>query len=360
MSGEPSSGGAVDERVSPSEVAAWRYAAARKGLYACDASGAPVEPARATRDGELRGTVRDRQVCVSYDRASRLTTVRVELARPLLLGIEAHAWVPPRAPDGRSLGGFRTAQIGIDQARVNELFTSTPRGRALADAMREMGARGWIELADGHVQAELEVHAKDERLYVGLLREAVAIAIAAEEARSELAPAPWEEALVARLEAAAHALRLRFDPARFEVVGEVSGAAVESRLAVVGGSLAAGRKYSLFARATFAEPLPADVFVEPRVGFTSKLPLLFGARRPTKNRRFNWLFVASEAIDRVLDDDAMDALADLVDRSAAAAMDAVGVRFRTTRLDVDVAGLLGRLIEVRTRITRRRPASPYR
>lgn len=355
----------IDERVSPSELAAWRHAARSRGLYACDRAGERVPAARATRDGEIRGVSRGRQVSLSYDRDSRLTTVRVALARPLLLGIEAHAWVPPRAPDGRSLGGFRTAQLGIDQDRVNALFSSsTPdrpeAGRALTSAMKELGAHGWVELADEHVQAEIEVTAKDERLYVGLIAQAVAIAVAAEEARAALPLEPWEEALAERLDGAATSLRLRFDAARFEVTGHVAGAAVEVRLAIAGAGQAAGRGYSLFARAAFVERLPPDTFIEPRCGLLKRLPLLFGARRPTRNRRFNWLFDASDAVDRLLDDTALESLASLMSHRGAVAMDPTALRYRTPRLDVDVGAILDHLVELRARISGAKPASPYR
>lgn len=342
-----------DDRLSPTEAAGWRAAARQPGLHAVTASGERVDPAEATRDHVIRGSLADREVHLAYARGSRLTTARVEILRPLLLGIEAHAWVPPVAPDGRSLGGFRTAQRGIDQARVNAFLGATDEGRALAVAMKELGLRGWVEVADDHVQAELELVARDETLYVDLLRRMVRLASAAEAARAALAPEPWEESLAAGLEAAAASLRLRFERARFEVSGDVGGARVELRLE-------AKDRYSLFARAALPTKLDPGVVVEPRRGLASKLPLLLGARGSTRQRRFNWLFEASPAVDGALDDAALDGLVELMTRGAAVALDPSAVRYRTTRLDADPAHVVGRLVDVRDRIARAPRSSPYR
>ena len=81
----------------------WRLAARALDVELVGPQGHVVPADQATQADRMRGRVRGRRVRVRHglqDAADRTTVIDVTLRRPLLLGLEAHAYLDP-APQSR-------------------------------------------------------------------------------------------------------------------------------------------------------------------------------------------------------------------------------------------------------------------
>lgn len=273
--------------------------------------------------------------------------MRVRLVRPLLLGLVARTFSPPkdaRRPSGYQWGiGPETTVEGIDRDRIEAMFSNTSAGPELGRLVRQLGSLGWAELTDGDLRSQSEIYTDSSRGYVELIRVAARIAVLAEAARAELAPAEWEVALRMKLEAVASEHRLEMSSSQFTVTGTVRSSKVAVRLV-------ATDRYLLVFKATLPVTFPAGSCVVPRSGMWSKLATLVGIDRPTDDGEFNTLFEVKGALRGRLARHAAAGLRNL-SRTGELRVEHDRITYRTISLDVDVVWVINELASIAEGIT---------
>lgn len=346
--------------IERAEDGRWRRAGVALGLKFENGSGKGISTKRATRANPMHGKLEGRQVraeCGLRDVDDGIVVIEVELARPLRLGLVASSYRGPARPRGpgplllfSEPGALRVDLRGIHQKRIDHMASATESGRALVDGLKKLGARGWVELRDDALEAQIRPKSERPEAYVGVVRLAVEVAKLAEAARAELGDEEWERRLADGFAAAADAFGLELDRGACVVRGEVRGVRVSV-------ALVTDDRHSIAASARFRCPLPPGSKLEPRVGFWSALAEKLGFA-PDK-KRFDARFRLEGDLSGRVDDALGATIVALAERGHVVA-DAHAISFRTSNLETDATELVGTLVSLAEALVPPLERSPYR
>jgi len=344
------------------EDAQWRAAAESLGLELWSSRGKKVKKAKGTRAHEMRGAIDGFAVRVRYGLRSLddgVTVIEVTLKRPLMLGFIYRVSSPPRDYRGRRVGAKHIDVLGVERDRVRQMVEDTRSGLRLARLADHYGDTGWLEIDDAAVRAQLDFYTDHTEGYAPLILPAVELAKLAEAARSEIEPAPWEGELAANLARAADALRLKSDPERFRLRGDIRGmtTALSLEARVVSSQVQA--RYTLTARIALPTPLPSGAEISRRVGFWSKLSARLRLDRPSGNPTFDHSFQATLPARHCLSPDVTETLLALANEGDVH-VKSDAISYRTERISQDTSQLLQRLAATAEKLQGRASRTPYR